>query len=457
MKKYLTMIFVAIILVSIAPTFGEDTNWDKMDNIVKEKVQNGEGSIDVILEFVEINETTRKIVTEMGGTIISEFPSINSLATILSSEQIKTISQNSLVIFIHSVNQGQYYGFMSNDTMNTTSVKNLGYSGNGVTVVIIDSGLRSTHQEFTNTNILYTWDFVNNNSVVSDDTVGHGTMVASCIFGNYYTTQSFSQDYPAYTIPATSSNKLGVSPKANLIFLQNLLGGSPNTLASLDAMEWCIANKNKYNIRVVNMSFGLGSIPNGNSPESKLADRMVDSGIVVVVSAGNYGPGSGTIGTPGDARNVITVGGIKDRTLSATVYSRLSPYQMYCVTPLGNCSSRGPTSDGRVKPDVVAPAESVIVATFSADTSYGIASGTSFASPYTTGTCALILQRHPNWTPYQVKEALMRTATPLGFGQYDQGAGLVNAQKAIAYRQSFERSSAIPKILEILKKNKETN
>jgi subtilase family serine protease len=84
--------------------------------------------------------------------------------------------------------------------------------------------------------------------------------------------------------------------------------------------------------------------------------------------------------------------------------------------------------------------------------------GTSFASPIVAGACAVIVQRHPNWTPYQVKEALMRTATPISnAGIYDQGAGLINVQKAISHRQASDRSSVIPKILEILKKNKEKN
>ncbi len=434
--------------MSIIPAFGDDTNWEKMDIIVKEKVQTGDSKIDVIIEFEELNDDARMIVIEMGQSIISEFESINSIATNLSSEQIKTISKNSLVMHIYSVNKGQYFGFMANDTINTATVKNMGnYNGKGVTIVVIDSGIRTTHQEFSNTNILYTWDFVNNNSDVTDDTVGHGTGVASCIFGNYFTTESWLQAYPTDIIPATGSNTLGVAPSANLIFLQNLSGGVPDTIASLNAMEWCIANKTKYNIRVVNMSFGLGSIPNGNSPETKLADKMVDAGIVVVVSAGNAGPGSGTIGTPGDAKNAITVGAVQDRTtIGAWQFSKASP-------SMAVFSSRGPTSDGRAKPDVVAPGVSVIVARFGSDTQYEYTNGTSYSSPYTAGACALIIQRHPNWHPVHVKQALIATASPVsGAGQYDQGAGLINIYRAINYRQPFE-GLPIAQILKIVKGN----
>jgi serine protease AprX len=221
----------------------------------------------------------------------------------------------------------------------------------------------------------------------------------------------------------------------------------PDTIASLNAMEWCIANKTKYNIRVVNMSFGLGSIPNGNSPETKLADKMVDAGIVVVVSAGNAGPGSGTIGTPGDAKNAITVGAVQDRTtIGAWQFSKASP-------SMAVFSSRGPTSDGRAKPDVVAPGVSVIVARFGSDTQYEYTNGTSYSSPYTAGACALIIQRHPNWHPVHVKQALIATASPVsGAGQYDQGAGLINIYRAINYRQPFE-GLPIAQILKIVKGN----
>ena len=263
---------------------------------------------------------------------------------------------------------------------------------------------------------------------------------------------------------ATSSNYLGVAPGAKLVPLKVFdASGNGSSSQIMAGMQWCIDNKNKYNIRVVNMSFGFEGQNDGSNPQSQMANSMMDAGLVVCIAAGNDGPDPQTIDIPGDASKVITVGGIKDRTFTVVddnwIFTLVYPYQMYCVGGPSGCSSRGPTLDGRAKPDIVASAVDMFTAHAYSDSSYqaGV-SGTSFATPIVTGACALIIQRHPNWTPYQVKEALMRTASPIpNAGQYDQGAGLINVQKAISYRQASDRSSAIPIILEILKKNKEKN
>ncbi len=475
MKRKLGILLMALLIFSIVPTLGEDTNWKKMDEIVKEKVENGEGSIDVIVQFTILDESTKNIITNTGKQIKYEYPSIKSVATTLSSEEIKSMVANPYVVKIwlddivtinndiSTANEGEVtiQGFIANDTVNAASVRSQGYTGKGIVVAVLDTGLRKTHLEFQG-KVVAEYDFVNSDSDATDDH-GHGTAVSSLICGNYLTASMWASYRPNDQLGATSSNYLGVAPDAKLIPLKVLNAAGSGTSSQLMAgMQWCIDNKNKYGIKVVNMSLGGDGQNDGSSPQSQLANAMMDAGIVVCIAAGNDGPDSKTIDIPGDASKVITVGGIKDRTFTNPgenwIFTLVYPYQMYCVSPESSCSSRGPTLDGRVKPDVVASAEDMFTAHYASDGGYqaGV-NGTSLASPIVAGACALIVQRHPNWTPYQVKEALMRTATPLGFGQYDQGTGLINTQKAISYRQSFERSSVIPKILEILKKNKEKN
>jgi serine protease AprX len=476
MKRKSGILLMALLIFSIVPSFGDDTNWKKMDEIVKEKVENGEDSIDVIVQFTILNEVAEKIINKTGKQIKYKYPSINSVAMTLDSKDIISMIENPQVVKIWhddmvaitsdilTSNAGEVtiQGFIANDTIKATSVRNLGFTGKGVTVAVLDTGLRKTHLEFQG-KVVAEYDFVNDDSDATDDH-GHGTAVSSLICGNYMTASKWASFWPNDQMGATSSNYLGVAPDAKLIPLKVLneagMGLSSQVMAG---MQWCIDNKNKYGIKVVNMSLGGNGQNDGSSPQSQLANTMVDAGIVVCIAAGNDGPEYKTVDIPGDASKAITVGGIKDRTFTNPgdnwIFTLVYPYQMYCVTPGSSCSSRGPTLDGRAKPDVVASAEDMFTASYISDNMYqpGV-DGTSFASPIVAGACAVIVQRHPNWTPYQVKEALMRTATPISnAGIYDQGAGLINVQKAISYRQASDRSSVIPKILEILKKNKEKN
>jgi serine protease AprX len=150
------------------------------------------------------------------------------------------------------------------------------------------------------------------------------------------------------------------------------------------------------------------------------AELAVRKGIVVVAAAGNEGNGSWQYVTaPADGPGVISVGAVdvpppgeRDPLLAAT-------------------SSRGPTADGRIKPDLVAPGQGVVVADIRGG-GYVRNNGTSFAAPLVSGVCALLLQIHPSWTPAQVQEALRRTAADLGPAGPDTayGWGQVDALKA---------------------------
>ena len=180
-------------------------------------------------------------------------------------------------------------GFIANDTIKATSVRNLGFTGKGVTVAVLDTGLRKTHLEFQG-KVVAEYDFVNDDSDATDDH-GHGTAVSSLICGNYMTASKWASFWPNDQMGATSSNYLGVAPDAKLIPLKVLneagMGLSSQVMAG---MQWCIDNKNKYGIKVVNMSLGGNGQNDGSSPQSQLANTMVDAGIVVCIAAGNDGP-----------------------------------------------------------------------------------------------------------------------------------------------------------------------
>lgn len=160
---------------------------------------------------------------------------------------------------------------------------------------------------------------------------------------------------------------------------------------------------------------------NGNTGvTTRAVDRAVALGVVVVVSAGNdgncLGPNSPPgcwyyIGTPADADSVIAVGAVR-------IDSSRSSF-----------SSRGPTADGRIKPDVSAPGENIVIASGNGYSSFG--AGTSFASPLVAGVACQILQANPNLTPIEVRDLLRRTASRAGKPDNELGWGIINADAAI--------------------------
>ncbi|HNR43873.1 MAG TPA: S8 family serine peptidase [Methanofastidiosum sp.] len=471
MKKALGMYVVVIILISAMPILGETTDYEKMDKTVRKSVESGLSNIDVIIEFYELDDSSRALISK--EKIINEFVELNSIHAILSAGEIKNMISSQYVkniwhnssrltlfdtITFSSEDHIVVNGFMGADTINASPLYQIGYKGNGVTVAVLDTGIRETHVEFPNGKILYQYDFVNNDSVAEDND-GHGTFVSGIISGQAYTTADWAGYYDF--VDTTPTNTMGVSPGSKLVILK-IIENDQGTLSDyLEACNWLIANKNVYNIRVVNMSAGwdvdsmvLSGWPlDGTDPASMAANSVVDKGIVWVNAAGNRGPSSDTIGSPARAKNIITVANAIDRTVvsnGVTIIKR-------APISIANDSSRGGGYSG-FKPDVSAPGTQIMSSFISHDYDYALASGTSFSAPFVAGSAAILIQRHPNWTPYQIKLALMRTATPIaGASVYEQGAGLVNADRAFSYRQDFERAAVIGKVMAILKKNKENN
>jgi serine protease AprX len=213
------------------------------------------------------------------------------------------------------------------------------------------------------------------------------------------------------------------------------LGGDEFTvLAALDYVAWLNRDPMRPAIHGINLSlaipFEVDSHACGRTPICEACDRLVWNGTVVVAAAGNSGfdkdnkqarLGVGyrgmTITDPGNAREVITVG--------ATHHSEPHTYGVSYF------SSRGPTGDGRMKPDIVAPGEKI------RSTAPGgkmlLMDGTSMAAPHVSGVCALLMGRYPELIgePERIKQILMRTATDLGRERHFQGAGLVDALRAL--------------------------
>lgn len=246
-------------------------------------------------------------------------------------------------------------------------------------------------------------DFVNGWTSPYDDH-GHGTHVAGIAAGR----------------GNADSRYKGVAPEASVVGLKALDStGAGSTSAINAALQWVIDNRHAYNIRVANLSLSTRGSSDGADSMSAMVNKAVENGIVVVVSAGNQGPTRYTVGAPSAAAKAITVGAMADVSRNGFA--------------LASFSSRGPTADGRIKPDILAPGVSMVGPSHSNATGYRTMSGTSQAAPFAAGVAALMLQANASLAPVQVKELMMETAEDWGPAGVDieSGAGRMDAYRAV--------------------------
>jgi serine protease AprX len=229
----------------------------------------------------------------------------------------------------------------------------------------------------------------------------------------------------------------GVCPDIYLYDLRVLAKSLEETEFAVIAALQFIRQLNERGVKVIHGANLSLSIPHdvrnyacGRTPVCEEAERLVQSGVTVVAAAGNFGyqefqtskgmyPGycAISITDPGNAEHVITVGATH----------RYRPHS-YGVSYF---SSRGPTGDGRIKPDLVAPGEKIEAALPGND--YGTKDGTSMAAPHVSGAAALLMARHAELTddPTTIKRLLTQTATDLGRERYFQGAGMLDVLRAM--------------------------
>ncbi len=291
-----------------------------------------------------------------------------------------------------------------------------GYTGEGVTVALIDTGADSYHKTLAGKIVAFK-DFVNNQTESYDDN-GHGTHCASLVAGEKGT---------------------GVAPGAKLVVIKVMdREGACYLSDALNALDWCLENKERYGIRVVSFSVGGESPSDGTSLLDEACNKMVENGLVMCVAAGNSGPAASSIVIPGDAENVITVGAVDS---SGTIFE---------------LSSRGPTAKGDTKPDLVTLGVDVVSALAGSKSGKSSLSGTSMAVPQVSGAVALLLQARSDLAPADVKRVLLKTADDLGPSGQDNvyGYGALNLTGALQ-SISAPRPGLSPPLLEEVKLNRE--
>lgn len=400
-----------------------------------------------------------KHVKAMGGYVYRHLPLIDSVAVRLPS---KNLARLAALPFVSRLSKDLAVRKTDEFTVGASFAdvahSQFGLTGAGVTVAVIDSGVR----EQTDLNaqsasrVLARVSFVPGAN--PDDGNGHGTHVAGIIAG----------DGTGSTGPGYFRTFHGIARQASLVSVRVLDAQGGGAVSNVVAgIQWAVDNQSVYNIRVINLSLGhdVGESYT-TDPLCRAVERAWQAGIVVVCAAGNtgrmqpvavpllnnegYGTAYGSIQSPGNSPRVITVGAMKPWGGGRT------------QDRIGTYSARGPSRLDRVlKPDLVAPGNRVISlntpgaflpATHStnqltgnefstnndpADSSkYFRLSGTSMAAPVVSGAVALMLQAEPGLSPDTVKARLMFAADKWGFpdGSGDLctfGAGYLNIPAAL--------------------------
>lgn len=239
-----------------------------------------------------------------------------------------------------------------------------GYSKDDVVVAVVDTGIDAGHVDLDEGKVLEFVDCTSGDCVEKEpfDDNGHGTSVASIAAGE----------------GAGSGLYEGVAPGAALVGVKVLESDGSGTGGSfLAGVDWILANHTKWGIDLANLSLGAEGCSDGTDPASAAMSDLVAAGIAPLVAAGNSGPESCTVGAPGASPSAITTGWAGDPGAGGIF---LSP-----------ASSRGPTEDGRKKPDVVAPGERITAAAAGTSSGYRTGSGSSLATAFAAGTAALAL------------------------------------------------------------------
>lgn len=283
----------------------------------------------------------------------------------------------------------------------------IGLSGNDVTVAVMDTGI-VPHPDFSD-RILYFEDFCKGQTGLYDDN-GHGTHVSGIIAGNG------AKSAQRYRRPIYS----GLAPKAKLIMLKVLdEDGNGTTGTVLKGLEWLARMKNRYDIKLLNISVGM--LPSAGQSEQKAlldaVDDIWDKGIMVVAAAGNNGPGENTVTIPGISRKILTVGSADDGVPGV---KNLNP----------GYSGRGPTECCIVKPEILAPGTNIVSCSRN-KSGYQAKSGTSMAAPVVTGALALAFQKYPHFTPAEMKLRVYERAYPRGEQLNKMGWGMIHVENLV--------------------------
>jgi serine protease AprX len=472
-----TLVLVALPVAAAPPGKGAPPS-EKLD-VLLQQLASTPGESDVIIQFADDRDAAN-IVRDFGQPG-RKLGILKALTARIPNHALRRLAADRRVTRVSFDRPASTLNARTAITSGARTVHQIsGYTGAGIGVAVIDSGVTGWHEDlaelqtytfsypvysysldplsgewvlvedysmdytftyFVGSRVTHFADFVNGYNYYPYDGFGHGTHVAGIVAGSGY---------------HSNGDRAGMAPDASIIALKALDDFGRGTISSIiAAIDYAITVKDLYNVRVINLSVGAGVYESYETdPLTVAARRAVEAGIVVVAAAGNLGkaadglPQYGAITAPANAPWVLTVGASSTEGTIDRSDDVIAPY-----------SSRGPTMyDYSAKPDLVAPGTGTVSLSdpfgrlyvekpnlllpgaleYSWFMPYMSLSGTSMAAPAISGTVALMLQANPNLTPNLVKAILQFTAEVRpSYNWITQGAGFLNARGAVQLAEYF--------------------
>ena len=393
-------------------------------------------------------EYIRKLV-EVGAEIKNQSRWLNAVSLIVDSNELELIQKLSFVKKIEPVRQHKKkkaiqtvenqilvnrdidYGSSFNqiEQINCRIPHIAGYYGQGVRVLYIDTGFELNHEAYDSLNLIGQYDFINNDQNAANETDqeilenqdDHGTLCLSVMAG--YSPGSLIG-------PAFKSEYLLAKTE---IMAEEIQQEEDNYIAALEWGESLGADIACASLGYLDW-YSYEDLDGNTAATTKAIDIASGLGVLCVNSAGNEGndPWYHII-TPADADSVLSVGAVDANDIIA------------------NFSSRGPTFDGRIKPEVCAMGVSTYCVRSNTENIYRNASGSSFSAPLAAGAAAVVMSANPEWTNMQVREALMMTASQFNSPDNEYGYGILNAWAAINYQftTSIKDETFLPDVISV--------
>jgi serine protease AprX len=393
-------------------------------------------------------------IEKLGINLIAKSKWFNGVSAYLTKDQLEKVKKLDFVLHIKLVNKlikqdivslapiecGEYYdneifsfkdiknvlnygkSFDQMNQIDVPKVHNLGITGKGVLVASLDDGFDwKNHEALKELKVIAEYDFINKDENTfneenqkyedSQDQSGHGTGTFSSMAG-YKEGKLIGPAFNSEFILAKTEYTSSETPMEEDFWLEaaEWVEGK-----GVDIITTSLIYK-EFDKPYTANSYKYEDYDGKTAVTSIAASRCAYLGIVVLSALGNYNQTAiPSLGSPSDADSIISVGAV------------LSDGN------IASFSSNGPTSDGRIKPDVLAMGVNVYTASKVRSDKYEFSNGTSFSAPITAGVCALILSAHPELTPIQVREALRMTANNSATSNNIMGWGIINAYNAILY------------------------
>ena len=427
----LTISGIILVFLLLSVSFAATVE-DSVVKILEEKgearviVKLKDGSFTQIAQSVGVTGTKRGIskkqdfnslIQESGFKSHNEIPSLNGVVGTVQKDGLKALAENSLVEGVYEDKVYRLFLAETSPLIDAPDVHDIGYTGRGQTVCLLDSGINYTHPNLGGCSnaqfssgkcrkVIGGHNFFDENELPFDD-LDHGTLVAGII--------------AADSFEFGGKTHKGIAPDAKLLSLKVCgLSGDGNAECFnsdiISALDWCIRNMTKFNVSVISMSLGGAVYSDRETCKENDAfiagyvDDAVSKGIIVVAASGNFGCGSSgctnQIASPACLGNVTSVGSVSHDGTQISDFSDRAGFL-----------------------DIVAPGESIV--STSSDGDGGIASGTSVAAPFVTGIALLVKEANPEIRAMDFKKALNRTGTLV----FDSGSGLsfplVNANRTL--------------------------